>query len=115
MIPGIRFKTDVMAAAASDSFLLATELADGLALKGLPFREAHEVVGKLVRHCIETKQPLTALSLDEYRRFSPLIDAAMVAGLTPQAAIARKSQIGGTAREAVQQRLKELEKGSKRG
>jgi argininosuccinate lyase len=114
MIPGIRFKTDAMAAAASDSFLLATELADGLALKGLPFREAHEVVGKLVRHCVETKQPLTALSLEEYRRFSPLIDAAMVAGLTPQAAIARKSQIGGTAREAVQQRLKELEKGGRR-
>jgi argininosuccinate lyase len=90
-------------------------LADALALKGLPFRDAHEVVGKLVRHCVETKQPLTALSLDEYRRFSSLIDAAMVAGLTPQAAIARKSQIGGTAREAVQQRLRELEKGSKRG
>ncbi|HET8760292.1 MAG TPA: argininosuccinate lyase [Nitrospiria bacterium] len=115
MIPGIRFKTDAMTAAASDSFLLATELADALALKGLPFREAHEVVGKLVRYCIETKQPLTQLSLDEFRRFSPLIDAAMVAGLTPQAAIARKSQIGGTAREAVQQRLKELEKGGRRG
>jgi argininosuccinate lyase len=115
MIPGIRFKTDAMAAAASDSFLLATELADALALKGLPFREAHEVVGKLVRHCVETRQPLTKLSLDEFRRFSPLIDAAVVAGLTPQAAIARKSQIGGTAREAVQQRLKELEKGAKRG
>ena len=104
-----------MAAAASDSFLLATDLADALALKGLPFREAHEVVGKLVRHCLDAKKPLTGLSTDEYRRFSPLIDAEVLAHLTTQAAIARKAQIGGTAAEAVRQRLKELEKGGRRG
>lgn len=115
MIPGINVKADVMSAAASDTFLLATELADALALKGLPFREAHEVVGKLVRHCMDAKKPLTGLSLGEYRTFSPLIDADLIARLTPQAAIARKAQIGGTAAEAVRQRLKELEKGAKRG
>jgi argininosuccinate lyase len=115
LIPGIRFKADAMGAAASDTFLLATELADALALKGLPFREAHEVVGKVVRHCVDAKKPLTGLPLGEYRRFSPLIDADMIAGLTPQAAIARKAQIGGTATEAVRQRLRELEKGAKRG
>jgi argininosuccinate lyase len=115
MIPGISVKAEAMAAAASDSFLLATELADALALKGLPFREAHEVVGKLVRHCLGARKPLTGLSIDEYRTFSPLIDAEVLGHLTVQAAIARKAQIGGTAAEAVRQRLKELEKGSRRG
>jgi argininosuccinate lyase len=81
----------------------------------MPFREAHEVVGKLVRHCVDGKKALTGLSIDEYRRFSPLIDAEIISRLTPQAAVARKSQIGGTAGEAVRQRLKELEKGGRRG
>ncbi len=115
MVPGIAVKADVMTAAASDTFLLATELADALALKGLPFREAHEVVGKLVRRCVEAGKPLTGLSSDEYRRFSPLIDAEMISRLTPQAAVARKSQIGGTSPDMVRQRLKELEKGSRKG
>jgi argininosuccinate lyase len=115
MIPGIAVKADAMTAAASDTFLLATELADALALRGLPFREAHEVAGKLVRHCLKAKKPLTGLSLNDYRTFSPLIDADLIAGLTPQAAVARKAQIGGTASAAVRQRLKELEKGGRRG
>jgi argininosuccinate lyase len=115
MIPGINVKAGAMAAAASDSFLLATELADALVLKGLPFREAHEVAGKLVRYCLDAKKPLTGLSIEDYRKFSPLIDAEVLARLTPQVAIARKAQIGGTAAEAVRQRLKELEKGGRRG
>src|SRR3990170_382346 len=111
MIPGIRVKADAMAAAASDSFLLATEIADDLVLKGLPFREAHEVVGKLVRHCLESKKPLTGLSPQEYQRFSPLLDPEAVAKLSAKSAIARKSQIGGTARDAVQRRQREIKKG----
>jgi len=113
MIPGIRVKADAMAAAASDGVLLATELADELTLKGLPFREAHEVVGRLVRHCLETKRALTGLSSEEYRRFSPLLDESLVARLTPQAAIARKAHIGGTAVESVRQRLREIERGTR--
>ncbi|MEO5656880.1 MAG: argininosuccinate lyase, partial [Nitrospiria bacterium] len=111
MIPGIRVKADAMAAAASDSLLLATEIADELVTKGLPFREAHEVAGRLVRFCLETNRPLTGLTPEEYRNFSPLLDADLPKRLTPEAAIARKAQIGGTAREAVQQRLKEISKG----
>jgi argininosuccinate lyase len=114
MIPGIRVKADAMAAAAADSFLLATEIADDLVLKGLPFRAAHEVVGKLVRHCLESKKPLTGLSPQEYQRFSPLLDPEAVATLSAKSAIARKSQIGGTARDAVQQRLREIGKGGGR-
>jgi argininosuccinate lyase len=113
MIPGMTIKADAMAAAASDSFLLATEIADELVTKGMPFREAHEVVGRLVRFCLDSKRPLTSLSVEEYRGFSPLLDADLPKRLTPEAAIARKNQIGGTAREAVVQRLREIEKGSK--
>jgi argininosuccinate lyase len=111
MLPGLRVKTDRMAAAAADSLLLATEIADDLVTKGMPFREAHEVVGKLVRFCLESGRPLSGLSAEEYRRFSPLLDADLVSRLTPEAAIARKAQIGGTAGETVRQRLKEIEKG----
>jgi argininosuccinate lyase len=113
MIPGMTIKADAMAAAASDSFLLATEIADELVTKGMPFREAHEVVGRLVRFCLDSKRPLTSLSVEECRGFSPLLDPDLPKRLTPEAAIARKNQIGGTAREAVVQRLSEIEKGLK--
>ncbi|MBI3606646.1 MAG: argininosuccinate lyase [Nitrospirae bacterium] len=112
MLPGLRVKIDTMAAAAADSLLLATEIADDLVTKGLPFREAHAVVGKLVRFCLESGRPLSGLSSEEYRRFSPLIDADLASRLTPEAAIARKTQIGGTAGEAVRQRLREITKGA---
>ena len=73
--------------------------------KGLPFREAHEIVGRVVRHGIANKRELSEMTLDELRGFSPLIGADVHAALTVEASLAARAVIGGTAPEAVQRAL----------
>jgi argininosuccinate lyase len=90
--------------------LLATEVADYLVNKGMPFREAHGVTGRVVRSAQERGRELTSFTLEELRQFSDRFDRGVFARLTVQAAIARKSQIGGTARGQVDQRIKQLER-----
>jgi len=91
---------DTMAAAAGN-LLCATDVADYLVTKGLPFREAHAVTGALVRLCLATGAALQGLDLASYRRASPLFDATVYERITPQASVAARSAIGGTAPEAV--------------
>jgi argininosuccinate lyase len=75
LLRSLTFRTDRMRAAAGEHFATATDLADYLVRKGLPFREAHEVVGRVVRHALDAGRALEELSADELRRFSPLFDA----------------------------------------
>jgi len=105
MLPALRFRTDRMAAAA-DGLLLATDLADALVERGLPFRKAHAVVGALVRHCVATGTALRALDASTLRRYSPLLDVALVRGLTPQRSVARRRVVGGTAPGEVRRQLR---------
>jgi argininosuccinate lyase len=107
MLPGLRFDGARMREAAR-GFLLATELADFLVEKGLPFREAHGVVGAAVRHCLKTGKELDKLSLVELRRFSDRFDREVLSRLTPEAATARRRAPGGTARENTERRLKKI-------
>jgi argininosuccinate lyase len=90
--------------------LLATELADYLVTKGLPFREAHAITGRVVRTALDRGLELSSLSLQELRQFSERFDNGVFARLTVEAAIDRKAQIGGTARGQVEQRIKQLER-----
>jgi argininosuccinate lyase len=90
--------------------LLATEMADYLVGKGMPFREAHGVTGRVVRSALERRRELTSFTLEELRQFSDRFDKGVFARLTVQAAIDRKAQIGGTARGQVEQRLRQLER-----
>jgi argininosuccinate lyase len=90
--------------------LLATEVADYLVSKGMPFREAHGVTGRVVRSAQERGCELTSFTLEELRQFSDRFDKGVFARLTVQAAIDRKAQIGGTARGQVEQRIKQLER-----
>src|SRR6476620_1413279 len=90
--------------------LLATELADYLVGKGMPFREAHGVTGRVVRSALERGREFTSFTLEELRQFSDRFDKGVFARLTVQAAIDRKAQIGGTARGQVEQRIKQLER-----
>jgi argininosuccinate lyase len=71
MVEGMRVREDRTAAAAADPFLLATDLADYLVLRGVPFRQAHEVIGKLTAHCLAVGKGFPELGLEEFRRFSP--------------------------------------------
>lgn len=90
--------------------LLATELADYLVSKGMPFREAHGVTGRVVRSALERGREFTSFTLEELRQFSDRFDKGVFARLTVQAAIDRKDQIGGTARGRVEQRIRQLER-----
>lgn len=90
--------------------LLATELADYLVMKGVPFREAHGITGRIVRAALDRSCEVTDLSLEELRGFSGRITQDVFARLTTVAAIDHKGQVGGTARARVEQRIKELEK-----
>jgi argininosuccinate lyase len=104
LVPGLRFDGERMRAA-SRGFLLATELADYLVGRGLPFRDAHRVVGAIVRRAVTEKKELDRLPLDELREFSPLFEAGVARHLTPEAAVERRRLPGGTARRVVERRL----------
>jgi argininosuccinate lyase len=116
MLRSLTFDVAAMRRAASDSFLLATDLAEILVARGVPFREAHEVVGKVVRHCLDARIEITALSAAELERFSPALGAkadlkarASVASLlTLDQAVARRTSQGGTSGSLVTRRVKTL-------
>jgi argininosuccinate lyase len=105
MIAEMRVKADNMKRAAARGFSTATDVADYCVRKGLPFRQAHEVVGKTVRYCVETGKDIPDLSLEEFRRFSPLIDADIYDFVTLEASVNARSATGGTARAAVEREL----------
>ncbi len=106
----ITVNRDVLKRAVQGGEMLATEVADYLVTRGIPFREAHAITGRLVRAALDQSRELTSFSLDELRTFSERIDKRLFDRLTISAAIDRKSQIGGTARTRVEQRIKELER-----
>lgn len=110
LVKGLRVNRPVVEQAAEVGGMLATELADYLVLKGIPFRETHAIVGHIVRHCIEQRRELTELSLDELKRFARSFEADVAERLTVQGAIDRKNHIGGTSRQAVTARLTEWER-----
>jgi len=106
MLPAVRVEAERMRGAAG-GFSLATELADFLVEKGLPFREAHAVVGRIVRQCLDDGRSLESLRNEELVAFSPaLAGARKVLGV--EAAIARRSARGGTSGENVERRAREL-------
>src|SRR6266404_5932489 len=96
--------------AASHGYLNATELADYLVRKGLPFRAAHETVGRIVVQAIERGVELNDLSLPDLKSFSPLIDQDVFAALSLERTLATKSQAGGTSPERVAEELKRARK-----
>lgn len=101
---------DVLKQTVQSGGMLATEVADYLVTRGVPFREAHAVTGRLVRAALDQGRELTDFSLEELQAFSERIEKNLLARLTVTAAIDRKSQVGGTARTRVEQRIKDLER-----
>jgi argininosuccinate lyase len=90
-----------MRIAAGRGFSTATDIADYLVRKGLPFRNAHEVVGKTVRYCVENDKDIPDLTIEEFRQFSADIDNDIFGYVTLEASVNARSATGGTAREAV--------------
>ncbi len=108
LLPRLRVRTDRMRAAAATGYTLATELADYLATKGVPFRTAHGVVGAIVQAAIASDRMLEDFSVAELRRFSPEFGPEVRRWLTHEAAVRRRRAVGGTAPANVERRLKAL-------
>src|SRR4051794_3550862 len=107
VVAGLEINGETTAAAAS-GLLLATDVADYLVGKGMPFREAHEVVGALVRRLINEHRSFDSLSLDEWRTHSPLFDADVQSAVTAAASVARKRTPQSTNPDAVATALGEV-------
>ncbi|EGK11967.1 argininosuccinate lyase [Kingella kingae] len=101
MMHGVTVKPENMRAAVMQGFATATDLADYLVKKGLPFRDSHEVVALAVRHADSQKCDLSELPLDVLRGFSDLIADDVYAVLTPEGSLNARNHIGGTAPEQV--------------
>jgi argininosuccinate lyase len=100
LIKGLKINADQMQRAMSGSYLLATDLADYLVGKGLPFREAHKIVGELVQYAIGKGKSFQELNIAEYRKFSPLFKND-VYGITIDTSIAARNIFGGTSPKQV--------------
>jgi argininosuccinate lyase len=101
MVPGIRVRSENMAAALRQGYATATDLADYLVKKGLPFRDAHEAVARATRACEQRGCDLPELSLADLREFSVLIDEDVFAVLTVDGSLAARDHFGGTAPRQV--------------
>jgi argininosuccinate lyase len=108
MIAEMQVKGDNMRIAAARGFSTATDVADYCVRKGLPFRQAHEVVGKTVRFCVENNKDIPELTLTEFKEFSDLIEADIYDYVTLEASVNARKATGGTAREAVERELARL-------
>lgn len=101
MIETMRLRNADMARAAAGGFTNATEVADYLAKKGIPFRNAHEIVGKLVLDCIQNDKALDELTLDEFKAASPVIEKDIYEAIDIEKCVAARNVPGGPAPDAV--------------
>ncbi|XEC95396.1 argininosuccinate lyase [Paenibacillus tarimensis] len=101
MIATMKVNKDRMRDAVNQDFSNATDIADFLVGKGLPFRQAHEVIGKTVLYCIEQNKYLLDLTIEEFKQFSPLFDERIYAVLQPEQVVNARNVYGGTATAQV--------------
>ncbi len=114
LLRNMTVKGERMRKAAMEAFTTATDMADYLARKGIPFRDAHSIVGKVVRYCIDQGKTLESLSLEELQLFSSSFDATVFDHIRLEQSIENKLAIGGTARVNVQQRIRAIREGTRK-
>lgn len=114
MLGAISFKPKNMTAAAEGEFCCATDVADYLAKRGVPFRTAHAVVGKIVRSCIESGKTLQNMTADEYRTFAPEFGDDIVKVVKGKACADARTSYGGGSSQNVKAEIKSLKKRLKR-
>jgi argininosuccinate lyase len=107
VVQGVRFDRNAMRRATERGMLAATDLADHLAKRGVPFREAHEIVGRIVRERLAAGEDLGGLTLDELRRYDARFEASAVEEIRPERSLASRASPGGTAPERVREALAE--------
>jgi len=112
MLRNMHVNSARIAATLDGGFITATEIADYLARKGVPFRTAHEIVGILVRYCLDNNKTLNLLTFEEFKEFSDKFDVDILEIVVPRHAVNSKTSFGGTSTQnvldAIQQAKKEL-------
>ena len=109
MLDTMKIKKDVMKKAASGGFTNATDVADYLVKKGEAFRNAHEIVGKIVLYCIDENKDIDDLSLDEYKSFSPFFEEDVYKAIDLITCVEERSVMGGPSSSSVQSQISLLE------
>jgi len=110
LVSAITVRHDTMRQAAEEGFATATDLADYLVVQGLPFRDAHAVVGKVVQYAIEKNKSLPLLSLPEFQQFSELIKDDVFVVLKLEGSVSARNHVGGTSPEQVKVQVSRLKK-----
>lgn len=105
MLDAARIREDRASTAAADPILLATDLADYLVLKGVPFRQAHEVVGRVVAEAVRSQVPLNRIPLEQLRAISPVFEADVASLFSLEQAMKNRRAIGAPAPSNIEQRL----------
>ena len=101
MVGTMKVKPENMKKAAAEGFINATDLADFMTKKGVPFRDAYKLVGEIVAKCIESGVTLDELPLEEYKKFSPVFDESLYGEISLETCVARRISYGGTSPESV--------------
>ncbi|HEM6418160.1 TPA: argininosuccinate lyase [Streptococcus suis] len=107
MLQSMTVHKERMAQSTEKDFSNATELADYLASKGLPFRQAHEIVGKLVLECSKAGYYLQDVPLERYQELSPVIGSDIYTALESETAVSRRNSLGGTGFESIRQQIQQ--------
>ena len=110
MLPGMKARTEKMRKAASEGFINATDLADYLVGKGLPFRSAYKISGALVKQCIAEGKTLETLSMEEYKQASSLIEEDVYTHIDLDTCVRKRVSAGGTSVESVEKQIAAVRK-----
>ena len=113
MLANTNFRVEKMLVAAEDGFCAATDIAEHLVKKGVAFRQAHEIVGKIVSYCLENDKDIKDLSLSDYQRFYRGFSSEIHDIIRLEKVINARKHIGGTSTSAVTERIREIEKNKK--
>ena len=109
MLKTMRLLPDNMRAAAGRGFINATDCADYLVKKGLPFRDAYTLVGRLVSHCIENGKTLETLEIEEYKKLSEVFEQDVYEAISLDTCVSNRKAAGGPAKESVQSQIDYIE------
>ena len=110
MVSTMKFNNESMAASAMNGFTNATDAADYLVIKGVPFRDAHGIVGRLVLYCIEKNKSLLDMTLDEYKAISPVFEQDIYDAISLETCVEKRMTIGAPSQAAMKQVIEEYKK-----
>lgn len=108
VLPHLLLDTKKMRTAANGGYTTATDVANYLVEKGMPFRDAHEVTGKIVQYCIEQDRTLFSLTFDEFNAFSTLFEEDILAAVRVNNSVSERRSVGGSSRGAVRENIRSI-------